>query len=151
MPFLSLEQTPNPDELQAIAAEVIAYGRAEVAARGAALGNALSGDPPRIAALLRHEGELVGGATGRMELGRLFVEYLWVHEAWRGEGHGARLLRALERAAFDAGCTSALLETLNDASVPFYQRAGYAAIAVVPDYIPGFTKHIFLKTLHPIA
>lgn len=151
MPFLSLEQTPNPDDLKAIAAEVIAYGRAEVAARGAALGTTISGDPPRIAALLRHEGELVGGATGRMELGRLFVEYLWVHEAWRGNGNGTRLLETLEHAALDAGCTSALLETLNDASIPFYLRAGYAAIAVVPDYIPGFTKRIFLKALHPVA
>lgn len=133
---LSLTWQPEEDELQAIKTGVTAHGRA------------LAGNDARpLACFVRQAGQLLGGATGRLERGRLFVEYLWVDEALRGQGLGSRLLAALEVAAAEAGASSALLDTLLDDTAALYQRRGYAVLAQVPGYVPGFNRWILLKPL----
>ncbi len=145
LPAIVVDHAPAESDLRVIANGVILYGRAEVVARGG------SADPERFAVLLRHGEALIGGAGCRIELGRLFVEYLWVADAWRGRGHGAALLRRAELTGAELGCTGVLLETLSDRASEFYARAGYRLIADVADYIPGFAKRIFLKDLLPAA
>jgi len=102
-------------------------------------------DARDIACALYEGDELVAGATGRTEFGRLYVNYLWVEADRRGEGLGGACLRQLEAQALKRGCVDALIETLSDETAQIYEHLGYACIAHVHDYVPGFTRHILLK------
>ncbi len=48
-------------------------------------------------------GELVGGLTGRLRWGWLYIEALWVADHLRGRGQGGRLLREAESFAREHG------------------------------------------------
>jgi hypothetical protein len=67
--------------LQAIRKGVIGVGRS--------LSQSSGGNWTSIACVLSEESKLIGGATGRTEFQRLFVDFLWVDEQWRGNGLGA--------------------------------------------------------------
>jgi predicted N-acetyltransferase YhbS len=90
---------------------------------------------------------LVGGATGRIEFERLFIQYLWVAESHRNQGLGTNLLSRIEQAACELKCSDALVETLSDQTATMYRRVGYAPLAEIANYIPGYTRHVLLKQL----
>jgi GNAT superfamily N-acetyltransferase len=117
--------------------EVIAHGRAQAGA----------GTPRPVACFAREGGRLVGGASGRIEFARLFVEYLWVEAARRRRGLGTSLLAELERAARAAGCRDALIETLAGDTAALYRKLGWVPLAEIPDYIPGHTRHVLVNAL----
>ncbi|MFG6447749.1 GNAT family N-acetyltransferase [Roseateles sp. BYS180W] len=96
-------------------------------------------------ALYDDEGQLLAGATGRTEFQRLYVNNLWVRAERRGQGLGGEVLRRLEAQALRRGCVDALIETLLDEVAALYEHLGYACIAHVHDYVPGFTRHTLLK------
>lgn len=102
-------------------------------------------DARDIACALYEDDQLLAGATGRTEFGRLYVNYLWVESERRGEGLGGACLRQIEAQALKRGCVDALIETLSDETAQIYEHLGYACIAHVHDYVPGFTRHILLK------
>lgn len=128
---------PSPQDLQQLAAAVIRHDRASIGA----------GSPQPLACWLREDGRLVGGASGRMELRRLYVEFLWVDGERRAQGLGGRLLRNIEQAARGVGCTECLIESLSGATAAFYRRAGYRDHAFIEDYIPGLSLYVLLKNL----
>jgi len=92
---------------------------------------------------------LIAGALGRTEFRRLFINYLWVDEGWRGRGLVSDVLRRLEAQALKRGCVDALIETLSDRHAELYERLGYAMMAHVHDYLPGFTRYILIKVWKP--
>jgi len=97
-----------------------------------------------------YEGEaLLAGAWGRIELQRLHVIGLWVDDSRRGQGLGADCLRQLEALALKRGCVDALAETLSDEVAALFEHLGYACIAHVHDFLPGFTRHTLLKVWAP--
>jgi GNAT superfamily N-acetyltransferase len=97
---------------------------------------------------LRDEGgAVVGGLTGRLRWGWLYVETLWVAKPLRGSGHGARLLGEAEAYARAHGGIAAHLECATDA-LPFYQRHGYELVGVMEDFpVPGERQHYVRKWL----
>lgn len=133
-------QDLSPDELARIGDGVTAYGRALAAG-----GNAT----PISCGLRDDNGVLIAGASGRTEFRRLFVNYLWVDEDLRGRGLGTEVLRRIEAQALKRGCVDALIETLSDRHAELYERLGYAMMAHVHDYVPGFTRYILIKVWRP--
>ena len=132
----TLDWQPTAADLATIREGVVAHGRT------------LAGDDVQYLACFVRDGKhLVAGASGRLELGRLFVEYLWVEEIHRGQGIGSRLLSTLEEAAAFQGCRDALLDTLLGDTAEMYSRRGYRLLASIPDYVPGFTRWVLLKPL----
>jgi DNA-binding MarR family transcriptional regulator/GNAT superfamily N-acetyltransferase len=77
------------------------------------------------------DGEPVAcGGVQRLPDGAAEVKRMWVHDAWRGAGLGARLLRHLEDLAQARGHTVVRLDT-NDTlveAIAMYERAGYRPI-----------------------
>ena len=131
-----IDAAPSGADLALIADSVVSHGRA------------LAGSTPQpLASLVRDGGALVGGASGRIEFGRLFIQYLWVREDHRRQGLGTRLLAMIEQAAAERGCVDALIETLADDTAQMYSRRGYESLAVIPGYIGHFTRHVLLKRL----
>lgn len=95
------------------------------------------------------EGDLVGGAFGRINWTWLDVSLLWVSDDLRGQGLGSQLLDRLERAAAERGCTDAHVDTFSFQAPDFYIRAGYSVFATLPEYPPGHQRVYFRKSLEP--
>jgi len=72
------------------------------------------------------------------------VQFLWVHEARRGRGLGARLLAFAEEEAARRGCRQVVLETYTFQAPEFHRTAGYEVIGRVPGH-PAPHEHLFLR------
>jgi GNAT superfamily N-acetyltransferase len=70
-----------------------------------------------------------------------------------GHGHGARLLRAAEAAAFERANHLYLLATTDNLGARrFYERQGYRHVGDLPDLVvPGLDEALYYKTLRPAA
>ncbi|MFQ2369830.1 GNAT family N-acetyltransferase [Aeromonas enteropelogenes] len=99
----------------------------------------------RIASFIKNEGGVVlGGILGEIKWGWLHIEGLWVDDAIRQTGWGARLLSAMEQYARSQGITNFHLETTSFQALPFYQKQGYEIFGQLPDMPPGHVSY-FLK------
>jgi N-acetylglutamate synthase-like GNAT family acetyltransferase len=103
-------------------------------------------DAQRFALLLRDEtNALVAGLSGVLSWQWLFVEALWVGDAWRNRGIGRALLAKAEAHAVGAGCHSAWLDTFQARG--FYLALGYQQFGALDDYPAGQTRHFLRKRL----
>ncbi|MFM4941234.1 GNAT family N-acetyltransferase [Aeromonas enteropelogenes] len=99
----------------------------------------------RIASFIKDaEGVVLGGVLGEIKWGWLHIEGLWVDDAIRQAGWGARLLSAMEQYARRQGITNFHLETTSFQALPFYQQQGYEVFGQLPDMPPGHVSY-FLK------
>ena len=127
--------------LQAIRSGVIDTGRE--------LARTYGGYAQPIACAITEQSSLIGGATGRTEFNRLFIDFLWIAPQWRLRGLAAEALHKIEALAAQRGCIDAIIETLDDDIAQWYQRAGYVPIAQVPGYCGPWSRHTLLKPLTP--
>jgi GNAT superfamily N-acetyltransferase len=101
-----------------------------------------------LAIFLRDERDAVlGGALGHVWGGWLDLSILWVAEPFRGQGYGARLLRAAEDEARMQGCHGVFLTTFSFQAPGFYEKFGYEAVANIPDYPKGHSYYVLKKSL----
>lgn len=87
---------------------------------------------------------VLGGILGEIKWGWLHIEGLWVDDAIRQAGWGARLLGVMEQYAQSQGITNFHLETTSFQALPFYQQQGYEVFGQLPDMPPGHVSY-FLK------
>jgi len=92
-------------------------------------------------------GEWLGGLTGYIWGGWLHVNFLWVSEPLRGQGHGSRLMDAVEAFTTERGAFAANLETHSFGAVDFYTKRGYRVFGQLDDYPPGHRKLFLRKEL----
>ena len=92
-------------------------------------------------------GEWLGGLTGHIWGGWLHVNFVWVAEDFRGQGHGSRLMDAAETFAAERGAFAATLETHSFQAPDFYAKRGYSVFGRLDDYPPGHTKLFLSKRL----
>ena len=113
--------------------------RAEEFWRGVADGVG-AGDRILVVAEARASGAVVGTvqvvfAWPENQPHRADVAKMLVHRSARRHGLGARLLRAAESAARDAGRTLLVLDTVTGSDAErLYARCGWVRVGVVPDY-----------------
>jgi GNAT superfamily N-acetyltransferase len=101
-----------------------------------------------LAIFLRDDRDAVlGGALGHVWGGWLDLSILWVAEPFRGQGYGARLLRAAEDEARMQGCHGVFLTTFSFQAPGFYEKFGYEAVANIPDYPKGHSYYVLKKSL----
>ena len=130
-----VQNDASPEDLALLSNGVFAHGRAL----------ASDGNAESISCLVRHQGVVVAGASGRTEYTRLFVNHLWVAEEIRNQGIARRILTEMESGAAARGCRDALIETLDESVAALYARLGYQSIAVIHGYVGRFNRHIMLK------
>jgi GNAT superfamily N-acetyltransferase len=92
-------------------------------------------------------GAVLGGVLGHVWGGWLDLNALWVAEPFRGQGYGARLLRAAEDEARMQGCHGVFLTTFSFQAPEFYKKFDYEIIADIPDCPKGHSYHVLKKTL----
>lgn len=109
--------------------------------------DAHSGDASHreLAIIARSGGEIVGGLLAHTNWEWLFIAQLWVADAARGGGVGARLLRSAESEAVRRGCRHAHVDTFSFQARPFYERHGYTVFGELPDYPAGHTRYFLQK------
>lgn len=99
---------------------------------------------PVVFHLLDDDGAFLGGITGDVWLRHLTVEFLWVDESLRGQGHGHRLLQQAEAYAIECGATVAYLDTFDFQAGPaYYERQGYEAFGSVGE--PTERQSFFMR------
>ena len=100
--------------------------------------------PWRPLAVFARDGEsVVAGLAGETYSGWLFIRYLWVSDALRGQGIGRELMGAAEGRALERGCHSAWVDTFSFQAPGFYRKLGYDQFGEL-DYPPEH-KRFFLK------
>jgi GNAT superfamily N-acetyltransferase len=91
------------------------------------------------------DGAIQGGARCDIAWGWLYLDWLWVDEARRGQGLGLRLLGAAEALARERACRGVHLNTWSFQAPGFYAKHGYAEAGRVADMPPGAIRHWFVK------
>jgi GNAT superfamily N-acetyltransferase len=77
----------------------------------------------------------------------LFVNWLWVADAYRQHGVGSKLMSDAEAAARAQGCRAAYLDTFTFQAPKFYEQLGYREFGRLNDFPPGHSRIWFSKAL----
>jgi Acetyltransferase (GNAT) domain len=83
----------------------------------------------------------------RVAVGGAFVRTLFVPIHLRNQGHGTKLMQAVEAEAKACGCRQILLETYDFQAPQFYLKLGFEVRARVPDHIQGHDMFVMAKHL----
>ncbi len=97
------------------------------------------------------DGEVVGGAVGRIWGGCCELQQLWVSEARRRQGIGAALLARFESRAAQRGCRTVYLDTFSFQAPAFYRGLGFAVAAQIRGFPDGIVKYLMVKPLRVSA
>jgi ribosomal protein S18 acetylase RimI-like enzyme len=83
------------------------------------------------------KGNVQGGLKGRTFYSWLFIDWLWLSPAARGQRIGVRLLSQAERAAQERGCIGAYVDTFSFQAPDFYRNNGYEEFGRIEGLPPG--------------
>ncbi|WP_291296071.1 GNAT family N-acetyltransferase [Elioraea sp.] len=130
---------PNEATIAAIADGLIAYNLA-------ASGIPFAPEPLWLVAR-NHDDAVIGGIKARVAWGWISVEWLWVHEAWRGRRIGAGLLQRAEAEGRTRGCAGVVLDTFSFQAPGFYEKQGYVAFGRLEGLPAGHARIHYAKRL----
>ena len=134
----AIETEPSPEDIRWLEEQIHAFN---VQATGISDGKLL-------ALFLREaDGATVGGVFGWTWGDSCYVRYLFIPEPLRGEGHGTRLMQAVEAEAKARGCNQIVLETHDFQAPRFYERLGFAIAGRVEEYPRGHQYLTMIKQL----
>jgi GNAT superfamily N-acetyltransferase len=101
-----------------------------------------------VAVFLRDEhGRIVGGVQGDLWGRSMHIAVLWVYEKYRGQGHGSKLMKAIEDFAVAHGHPLVYVETTSFQARPFYEGLGYRVFGELPGISEGHTMYFLKKEL----
>ncbi|MGJ8583531.1 MAG: GNAT family N-acetyltransferase [Marinosulfonomonas sp.] len=100
-------------------------------------------------AVLAHDADqqLIAGVSGYTGWGWLYIQWLWVDAAQRGQGIAGDVLRQAETEARARGCRGAHIDTFSPVALRVYQRHGYEVFGEIPDFVAGRTRSFLSKRL----
>ncbi len=101
----------------------------------------------RFAVSLREDEAIVGGIVGEVWMTVLFIQFFWIEERFRGQGHGTTLIEKIEAEARRFGAVRSYVDTMNVQAPDFYRACGYEAFGAIDGYPGGVTRHWFSKPL----
>ncbi|HKW54876.1 MAG TPA: GNAT family N-acetyltransferase, partial [Stellaceae bacterium] len=101
----------------------------------------------RFAVSLRDNGDIVGGIVGEVWMTVLFIQFFWIDERFRGQGHGTALIEAIEEQARRFGAARSYVDTMSVQAPDFYRTCGYEAFGAIGGYPGGVTRHWLTKAL----
>ncbi len=93
-----------------------------------------------IAFQVEDEGVYKGVITVRLFWGQLYIAYLFVEKAYRGQRIGEALMTHALEFGKSKGCTFAFLQTMSFQAPNFYEKLGFKIDFVRPGYLPGYSS-----------
>ncbi|QVK17079.1 GNAT family N-acetyltransferase [Mycoplasmatota bacterium] len=91
--------------------------------------------------------EIIGGLIGNIEYDCLYIGTLWVHDDYRKNNLGKKLMTKAEKHALEKGIKQIYLGTTDFQARPFYEKLGYKVFAVSEDLPKGFNDYCMNKVL----
>ena len=70
--------------------------------------------------------QVLGGTSGTLFYGSLYVDSLWVDKTLRHQGWGKKLMYEAEKIGREHGALFVTLNTMDWEALPFYQKLGYS-------------------------
>jgi GNAT superfamily N-acetyltransferase len=92
-------------------------------------------------------GAIIAGLTAFTWGGTLRIQFVWVHENWRKQAYGKRLIAAAEQEAIARGCKQSVLDTHSFQAPEYYPKLGYTLCGVMDDNPVGYQQLVFQKRL----
>jgi ribosomal protein S18 acetylase RimI-like enzyme len=136
MPHLQVEKIHGPAR-RAVTKGLVAFNKKAVGISDYGL----------LTITLRDGKEIVGGLTGMIWLGWLYVEILWIDGKYRGKRHGTALVRKAESEARKRGIRHVFLNSFSFQAPGFYKKLGYKEFGRLGNLPGGHTRHWLKKTL----
>ena len=91
--------------------------------------------------------EIIAGLNSVICWNWMEIDILWVHNDYRKQGYGKKLLEEAERISREKNCSFIKLNSFSFQAPDFYRNYGYKVIAVI-DNAPNEYKHYyFVKEL----
>ena len=97
------------------------------------------------------DADVIGGAVGRTWGSCCELQQLWVADAHRRKGVGARLVKEFERAAEARGCHTFYLETFSFQAPALYRSLGYEVKAAIAGFPDGIIKYMMVRDTNETA
>ncbi|MBX7067445.1 MAG: GNAT family N-acetyltransferase [Parachlamydiales bacterium] len=69
---------------------------------------------------------VLGGVSGTIFYGSIYIDSLWVESSLRSQGWGTRLMLEAEKIGKKRGARFATLNTMDWEALPFYKKLGYS-------------------------
>lgn len=102
----------------------------------------------QVAIVVRDERQTItGGLWGKISYRWLFVEFLAVSPALKGQGIGRDLMQRAEALAREAGCIGIWLDTFSFQARGFYEKLGFAQFGTIDDFPPGHSRFFLSKRI----
>jgi len=134
---IALDESPTPADEQVVLDGLLAFNVGYI------------GEPNArpVACFLRDDdtGAVRGGLLGHVRWRWLYIAKFWLPDELRGQGHGSRLMREVERWAWAEGCLGIHLDTFEYQALPFYRKLGYELFGVLEGYPPGYRQYYLRK------
>ena len=92
-------------------------------------------------------GELVGGLRGFSHWKWFYISHLWVSEAGRSSGLGAKLIEKAEMDAKRRGLVGMYVDTFDARASGFYKRCGFSLMGEIQNFPPGQKRFYLTKAL----
>lgn len=77
----------------------------------------------------------------------IYIDILWVDDAYRKQGLGSKLLKEVERVAKENGCRLAHLDTFDFQARDFYEKNGYKVFGTLDDCPKDHSRYYMSKVL----
>lgn len=87
--------------------------------------------------------EIVAGLNSAICWNWMEIDILWVHEDYRKQGFGKRLLEEAEKISREKNCSFIQLNTFSFQAPEFYKKYGYKIIVVIEN-APYDNRHYYL-------
>jgi len=98
--------------------------------------------------IVNDEGEIIAGCLAKMYCWNvIYVDILWIDEAYRKQGLGSKLLKEIERIAVEENCTLIHLDTFDFQAKDFYIKHGYEVFGVLEDCPKEHCRYYLKKKL----
>lgn len=139
---ITVESEPSPADAKTLSKGIIDFNTASVPDLEEV------GDEVKFFVLAKDDaGTLQGGIRASCYWNTLHIELVWLDEAARGSGIGAKLMVEAEGFARAHNCEKALVETTSWQAKPFYEKLGYTLMATLPGRPKGHASHYLTKSL----
>ena len=98
--------------------------------------------------IVNEKGEIIAGCLAKMYCWNvIYVDILWIDEAYRKQGLGSKLLKEIERIAVEENCTLIHLDTFDFQAKDFYIKHGYEVFGVLEDCPKEHCRYYLKKKL----
>ena len=98
--------------------------------------------------IVNENGQIIAGCLAKMYCWNvIYIDILWIDEAYRKQGLGSKMLKEIECIALEEGCHLIHLDTFDFQAKDFYIKHGYEVFGVLEDCPKEHCRYYLKKTI----